>query len=322
MTIFRIMIPSLAYTSPRVRHGMLALAAMHQHLTSDTTGEDHNNDQYLQAGHHHGRIFVSSSAIELQTLKLENLDEDLACSLLLTVLAFAWFRVRRAEGLRLSDVKAWSWLHMLRGTRTLFSCISQTDHQESSNVARTLMSPSNSPSTPSAEDLGDDSPLNTHQLIILHAIQTSQPVWSAKLNLHLSVHAESHGLAFPQLQALHAAIQDLGTSTIRLDPFNFSRTGPLQLLTSWPTRVSKSVVEMLSGCDKLALVVYAHWLMFMVLVRNTWWIGDMGAAGIRQVLSLLKGEDEEMQKFDGVASQSALLGSCWMIDKQICVQAC
>lgn len=295
MTIFRILIPSLAYTSSRVRHGMLALAAMHKYLTSDTSSEEQSKDQYLQAGHHHGRIFVSSSAAEMQKLKPEYLDEDLACSLLLTVLAFAWFRVRRSEGSRLTDHKAWNWLHMLLGTRTLCNHIDRCDYQQSGgSVARPLMTPSYSPSCPSAENLGEDQPLNPHQLIILHTIQTSQPVWSVNLTAALQSHAHTCKLTHCQLQALHAAIQDLNVSTIHLDPTTIPNAGPFQLLTSWPTRVSKPVVEMLTGCDKFALVVYAHWLMFIVLARNTWWIGDMGAAGIRQVLFLLKGEDEEM----------------------------
>lgn len=274
---------------------MLALAAMHRYLNSDASSEDQNNGRYLQTGHHHGRIFVSTSAAEMQKLKTDKFDEDLACSLLLTVLAFAWFRVRRAEGVKLSDVKAWNWLHMLRGTRTLFSHISQIDHQESSNVARSLMTPADSPSDPSAEESGEDKPFSPHQLIILHSIQTSQPMWSANLTNVLLCRSEKHDLTFSQVQALHAAIQDLSISTTHLNPSCLPKSGPFHLLTSWPTRTSKSVVELLAECHTLALLVYAHWLMFMVLARGTWWLGDMGAAGIRQVLSMLKEEDGEMQ---------------------------
>ena len=40
---------------------------------------------------------------------------------------------------------------------------------------------------------------------------------------------------------------------------------------------------MLVGGSPPALVVYAYWLMLMVLVEDLWWVGDMGRAGIREV---------------------------------------
>jgi hypothetical protein len=35
------------------------------------------------------------------------------------------------------------------------------------------------------------------------------------------------------------------------------------------------------------LAVYAHWLMLLVLAEDLWWIGDMGRAGIRDVLHVI-----------------------------------
>ena len=35
-----------------------------------------------------------------------------------------------------------------------------------------------------------------------------------------------------------------------------------------------------------ALLVYAHWLMMMILVEDLWWVDKMGRSGIQDVVAI------------------------------------
>jgi hypothetical protein len=37
------------------------------------------------------------------------------------------------------------------------------------------------------------------------------------------------------------------------------------------------------------LAIYSHWLMLLIVAENLWWIGDIGRAGIRDVLHVIGG---------------------------------
>lgn len=35
------------------------------------------------------------------------------------------------------------------------------------------------------------------------------------------------------------------------------------------------------------LAIYTHWLILLIVAEELWWIGDMGRAGIRDVLHVI-----------------------------------
>jgi hypothetical protein len=49
----------------------------------------------------------------------------------------------------------------------------------------------------------------------------------------------------------------------------------------------------------VALAVYAHWLVLVILLENYWWMDNMGRDVIREICDLLSDEDSEIQTLLG-----------------------
>ena len=119
--VWRIFIPALALTCPVVRRGMLTLAAIWLHYDfaaapAASTDSSGHPSKYSEAAEAHGMIFVRESRQKLQDLRGQaELDSSFACSRLLCILGFAFFRTHRGNGVSLADSAAWTWLHLLRG---------------------------------------------------------------------------------------------------------------------------------------------------------------------------------------------------------------
>jgi hypothetical protein len=60
------------------------------------------------------------------------------------------------------------------------------------------------------------------------------------------------------------------------------------------TNLDTAVVQMLTDVRPGVLAIYTHWLMLLTLVEDLWWIGDMGRAGIRDVLHVIGGSTNEL----------------------------
>ena len=59
--------------------------------------------------------------------------------------------------------------------------------------------------------------------------------------------------------------------------------------------MSSGFSNLLLKNEPLALVMYAHWLMLVVLARDMWWFDDMGIAGIREVASICSRDDPSLE---------------------------
>lgn len=62
---------------------------------------------------------------------------------------------------------------------------------------------------------------------------------------------------------------------------------PHRSIFTWPCRVSSTFVELLKHEYKPALAVYAHFLVFTIVLEEIWWIGDMGRSGLRDIFGCL-----------------------------------
>ena len=292
-----IMVPAMALTCPVVRQGMLTLAAMclHYHHHDDSSlehSDEHHSDKYLEAAEARGKIFVQESRQKMQDfqegLRTHDQDSILACSRLLCLLGFAFFRTHRRNGTRLSDPAAWTWLHLLRGVKTSYDAVVQAGR-------------------PVDEMFMPD--MTTPQLCHHHH---HQPVLRIDLGRQTPcfryIH-QSHGAFIDALRsALHShwtsleaerTKTDLAAAIDLLDHVTEQICSPqsppnlLRTICTWPALIPKSFVDSLIGGSRPALVVYAHWLMLMVLVEELWWVDDMGRAGIREVVDICEEEEEE-----------------------------
>jgi len=46
-------------------------------------------------------------------------------------------------------------------------------------------------------------------------------------------------------------------------------------------------VQLMTDAHPGVLAIYTHWLILLIVAEELWWIGDMGRAGIRDVLHVI-----------------------------------
>ncbi|KAG8531261.1 uncharacterized protein KY384_004619 [Bacidia gigantensis] len=282
--VWRVFIPAVALVCPVVRQGMLTLAAMSLHYDPAV----HSSVDYLEVAEAHGKIFVRESRQKLQHFaespKAQDQDTVLACSRLLSVLGFAFFRAHRQNGITLADPAAWTWLHLVRGVKPSYDAANEIGKSIDEIILKDM-------APKSLDWLSSHDPAIRQQSYYHYIQQTSQERFDALHNL-----LDGHWSRFEEDK-----IEDLGAAIDMLDEVTQRVYTPqvhslFRVLCTWPGAVPKNFVEMLLAGFLPALAVYAHWLMLVVLVEDLWWVGDWGRAGIRDVVAMCSEAEPDVQK--------------------------
>lgn len=274
--IWRILIPAVALTCPVVNQGMLTLAAICLHYESSPDRSGEHCPKYLEAAEAHGKIFVKESRQKLQEfqkgLNTQDQDSILACSRLLCLLGLAFFRTHRQNGTTLADPAAWTWLHLLRGVKTSYLAVVDSGRPVDEVFMKEM--------TPqcSYDQLTPRVGVACQNPCFRYIQQSRRGFFDA---LRSTLHRDWVFLGGQKTQDLGAAIALLYQITEQICLGRFQSL--LRTICTWPADIPRGFVDMLVGGSPPALVVYAHWLMLMVLVEDLWWIGDMGRAGIRAI---------------------------------------
>jgi hypothetical protein len=108
-------IPAIAYNSRTVHLGMMTAGALCTYTHSDPLLAMH----YLQVAEFFGQQFVDESTQQLREMRPADVDSNLACSRLLEILSVGFFRVHQRNGVTILEPAAWTWLHMIRGSRSM-----------------------------------------------------------------------------------------------------------------------------------------------------------------------------------------------------------
>lgn len=265
---WQVVIPSLAYTSTPVKLGMLTLAGIHLHFYSESDVEQ--SMDALQVAEFYGTQFVEHSREQLQHLRSADADSNLVCSRLLSGLAFIFLRVHRRNGVTLADEEAWTWLRMLRGVNTVQIAIMKASRESDDVKIDPMLSNDMKPAL--LEDLdrrsrgGVQSNDGGHQSPLLELISNTQAERFNALHALISSYT---------LDLSHEQIADLHTSTVYLQELTAHVcSGEVQSIfrsvCTWPCRISDQVAEMLVGGSHVALAVFVHWLMLVVLIEDLW----------------------------------------------------
>lgn len=286
--MWRILIPAVALTCPVVRQGMLTLAAICLHYESSPDHSGEHCLEYLEAAEAHGKTFVKESRQKLQDFQegLNTQDQDslLACSRLLCVLGFAFFRTHRQNGTTLADPAAWTWLHLLRGVKTSYIAVVEAGRPVDEIFMKDM--------TPQ---------LCYHQLIPRMGVGCKNPCFRYVQQsrrgfidaLRSTLHRDWSSLGDQKTEDLGAAIDLLHQVTKQICSQQLQSL--LRTICTWPADIPRGFVDMLVGESPPALAVYAHWLMLMVLVEDLWWIDDMGRAGIRDIIAICSDADRDVR---------------------------
>ena len=274
-----IFIPAVALTCPVVRRGMLTLAAICLHHESSLDHSDDHHLDYLEAAEARGKIFVKESSQKMQDfqegLRTQDQDSILACSRLLCVLGFAFFRTHRQNGTRLSDPAAWTWLHLLRGVKTSYDAVVEAGRPVDEVFMKDM-----TPQLCSHQEIPRMDV--TCQNPCFRYIQQSRRAFIGALRSAL--YRDWSSLGKEKTADLGAAIDLLDQVTEQV--CSQQSQCLLRTICTWPADIPKGLVDLLIGGSPPALVVYAHWLMLMAVVEDLWFIDDMGRAGIRDIVAI------------------------------------
>ena len=285
--MWRTLIPAVALACPVVYRGMLTLAAICLHHESSP---DHSGEHclgYLETAEAHGKIFVKESRQKLQDFQegLNTKDQDsilasLACSRLLCVLGFAFFRAHRQNGTTLADPAAWTWLHLLRGVKTSYVAVVEACRPGDEIFMRDMTLQLRHHRLTPWMGVGCKSPYFPY-------IQQSRRGFIEALRSTL--HRGWSSLGDQKTENLGAAIDLLYQVTEQICSQQFQSL--FRTICTWPADVPSGFIDMLVGGSPPALAVYAHWLMLMVLVEDLWWVADIGRAGIRDIIAMCSDAD-------------------------------
>ncbi len=274
--VWRSLVPALAYGSDTIRYGMLTLAALC--LLHDTQNDPERAYKYLQTAEYYGEQFVEGSSKQMRELKPVDIDSNLVCARLLTVLGCAWFRVHQhLNGVSITEAPAWTWMHLLRGAGVVHLYYRDSPESMREVLAKDLVW-----STPYCAGEAHSSETNA----ALQLIKSTREERFAALYNAVAVRASSMNES--QAEAARGAISTLEMVT-SLICSEVNQTLMRSILI-WPSEVSKTFVEMLIGGELLALAIHAHWLMLVVLVQEAWYMDDMGRHGLREIFELCDAE--------------------------------
>ena len=245
--------------------------------------------KYFEAAESNGERFVVETQQQARRFDAFDFDSILTCSRLITVLGLAFYRRNRANGVALSDTAAWTWLHLLRGVKTVYTAILETDveigHVMSADMEPEIPQNEVSHSTPTTG-------MQWHRMLpYFPLVQNTREERFEGLAGALNTRKADY--SNEEVKDLYAAILSLEKITRHICVGEVQNL--FRAICSWPGDMSGGFVEMLLRNEPFALGVYAHWLMIVVLAKDMWWLGDMGVAGIREVVSICSNSDAGME---------------------------
>jgi hypothetical protein len=277
--IWHIFVPAQALVSSAIRHGLLASAAVYSHLRAQEEGKA-PSPKFLEVATSYGSAFVEQSRAQLHKLEPQHVNTNLAATRLLCVLAFAFHRCERANNE--NQEMSWTWIHLLKGLNTTHESLLRSGQAIQPRLLHDFL-PRSLGADIDSPNLHESSAASGQSGNTLLYISRTRSARFATLRF-----AHSQGwLGFDSTEpdTLSTAIDNLSRITDLICAGQYKSL--FRALFSWIADLDTAVVQRLTDGHPGTLAVYAHWLMLLVLAEDLWWIGDMGRAGIRDVLHVI-----------------------------------
>ncbi|KAK4553506.1 transcription factor [Recurvomyces mirabilis] len=274
--VWKVYIPTPAFTYPTVRDGMLTMGAIFLHFadgTPDTT-------KYVDAANFYGTRFVQESRKQLARLDSAESDAHIACFRMLFVLGLAFHREYRRTGFEYSNPMMWTWAYMLSGVKTVFGAIITSGH----NVDPTMlleMTPVERENDGALDFEIGSLEASKYDRLLAYITTTVDERYTA---LHAFILSETTGKNVEARNICLGALQSLRSATEQVRSTDQGDT--VRVLCACIAETPSGLFNMLEKQHHAALVIHAHWLMMMMLKEELWVIDDMGRAGIKAILDV------------------------------------
>lgn len=244
-----------ALHAPFLMHGILALAALHlSHLDSD----DRHSDWFNTAVAH------KNTALSMFSEQLANISQGNAKAMM----SFAGLAVAFsfASALNLGPLEEGPSLGSLKDIFTLSRGVQTVVNAEMMFLRQSNFAP--------LFDVRDmDVPVPHHFLTAFERLE--------EVNVECYRQSSSHDMV-PYQRAI--------TYLRELAPFTFAEPTSMTLVVGWAIRAPAEYLEDLKGNRPLALVVLAHYCVFLHLARENWCVGSWGRIVLQEISRVLPSE--------------------------------
>lgn len=289
---WRVVVPALAVASTAVRSGMLSLAACCMYADAPRDAED-DRVALLRIAYSHYHQCLRESQQQLQKLdQAEHVDAVLATTRTLFVIGLALCQIERRLGKSLADPECWAWLPLLRGNAVVMQTVEDSRMSSQATLYSQDMTPEMVPHTTyEGRDSSIDNRLEPPPA--LNALRQARVSSLFSLRRFL---AESRSCLPDERHAQYTAAVDLLDEVMSYTCIFPRIRSFVRVIFIWPTKMPAEFSEALTRGDKFALITYAHWLMLTVLLEDLWIVGDMGRAGIFEIVARSGDWSDEEQK--------------------------
>lgn len=274
---WQVYIPAQALVSSTIRHGLLTSAAFYLYFREQ---EESNvpDPNILELATSHVNAFIQQSRAQLHQLDPQQANANVAATRLLCVLALAFYRQERAHGE--NEEMSWTWVHLLRGVKIIHDSLLQSGQAMHPKILQDMtMRP---PSAHSAES-------SRSSEVMLYISRTRSARFAT---LRFANSQGWLGLDDTNSNVLSTAIDKLSDITELVCAGRYASL--FRIIISWIANLDTTVVQMMTDAHPGVLAIYTHWLMLLTLAEDLWWIGDMGRAGIRNVLHVTRGSANDL----------------------------
>ncbi|KAF4461047.1 C6 zinc finger domain [Fusarium albosuccineum] len=242
--ILKVQIPRNAFQHPFLMDCLLAISALQMQHLNQ-------NMDALRAIHHRARAFEGYRKA-VQEAKPETAFALIACSMLFTCLSSHIFREEHGRDL---DLHVLDWMVVWRGISPVIDMVSPRRLWEL-GMAELFFRPSID--------------LNKAAFYIPNSL------------LHMMACIGEDDPECPDVGTYYLTLQYLGSLYMSLQD-GFSPELTSRIIT-WPTFVPEEFVALARKKQPRALIILAHWLLFIKTIDYLWWVTDIGDREIRGIL--------------------------------------
>ena len=269
---------------------MLVLAALCLNATADRQQQGEETSDLLQSAEICGTKWLREYGSQLQEMRPSDFDSIVAFSRLVCPASLAFFSIRRKNGMSLADQEAWTWMQLFRGVGAVQTAVLESDQCPALLMTNDQLGPevvisqnqrpiyTQNPSNRAKGVEAEENPRRSRALFHAAESTRNQALW----NLRSSLDVEGTNLEPESHESRQTAIELLERTCDHI--FSANLTNMNRAVFTWPVQIPKAFVDAVVDGMILARVIYAHWLVLVMLLDDLWWVDDMGATGIREIV--------------------------------------
>ncbi|KAJ6040949.1 hypothetical protein N7499_001130 [Penicillium canescens] len=263
--IWQTIVPNLSLRCPALRHGLLALSALH--LASSSAGPS-RRWRYLDTARSHRTHALNGLRQDSQDLTDPECNATFALCCIMLVFAFGYciLEIENDEPDEDQPGPLDEFFEVFQLTRWLLSIQMRLIDRISVTELRPLIAPDDS--RPTMPDMS--------RLVVL------------SLRRQNSMESERDP-AHPK-DLYDSAIEHLSNSLEQL----MKGGEPRVFAFCWSFRVPEPFLDLMTSHQPFALVVLAHYAVILHHLRDMWWMGDWGTRILREIGDLLEPEWREL----------------------------